>query len=434
MRYILDAFYGMALIVTSPYWIYQSIRTGKYRRGLMDRVTGLAPRRLLGRDKLGPRLWIHAVSVGEVAAAGTLIGRLQRNRPEVQIVLSSTTDSGFDLAKRRHPDLAVFRAPLDFSWTVERFLDGLAPDILILVELELWPNLLLQASRRGLPVAVVNARMSARSHRGYRLLQKVLQPAFAAVRWWGVQSQEYADRIADLVSTPPARISVTGSVKMDGALTDRGNERTMSLRRLLGIQNDDVVFVAGSTQPPEEEILLDWWERIAAENRRLRFLLAPRSPERFDAVADQLQRRGLPFLRRSKIEKNQDQEGRCPIILLDTIGELAAAWGLASLGYVGGSWTPGRGGQSMIEPAGFGVPVCFGPHTANFQSTVESLLCRNAARQVNGVVELRETLTQWIQDLSAARAIGQRAKEFVLTQQGAADRTIDGLDQWLPAA
>lgn len=430
MKYLLDAVFLATLAATSPYWVYQAIRTGKYRHGLAERFLGRAHPRGCLANCGGPRIWIHAVSVGEIVAAGALVRRLKDVLPGVDIVLTSTTQAGFEIARRRHPELAVHRCPLDFSWAVRRFFDAVRPEILVLVELELWPNLLLEARRRRIPVAVVNARMSARSHRGYRRVKRWLRPALEAVHWWGIQTREYADRIAELLPNSTARMEVTGSLKFDGALTDRANERIRSLGELFAIEKGDLVFVAGSTQPPEEEVLLDWWIRVAPVGRRKRLILAPRSPVRFDAVAEMLRRRGVDFRRRSQIT----EPDRCEIILLDTIGELNAAWGLADFGYVGGSLTPGRGGQSMIEPAALGVPVCFGPHTENFQEIVVQMVHRQAARQVTSADELCDVLSSWVDDPESAASVGRRARTFVLSQQGGVARTVEGLKRVLRAA
>lgn len=428
MRFLFDILYLLALVATLPYWFVQSLRTGKYREGIVDRFLGRTP--VLTHPS--PVVWIHAVSLGEVLLVRPLVDRLRKSRPDLDVVLSATTDTGVAIGKETFPDATVFRSPLDFSWSVKRAFRSIRPELLVLVELELWPNLLMEARRRQVPVAVVNARVSRRSHRGYRRIRRLLGPALRAIRWWGAQSDEYARRIEDLYGkTASARVEVTGSMKYDGAATDRANPKTAAIRRLLGIRDLDRVLVCGSTQAPEEEILLDIWPDLRRMDPRLRLVLVPRHPERFDTVAGLLQSRRLEFVRRSRIDGGLDA---CPpVLLLDTVGELSAAWGLADMGYVGGSLECRRGGQSMIEPAAFAVPVCFGPNTWNFRSTVEELLRRQAARQIAGRTELRQVLQEWVADPNRASEIGRRARQLVQEQQGAIDRTLLGLAPLLPA-
>jgi len=427
MQRLFDAAYLSALTLTFPYWLYQSSRTGKYRRDMSDRLFGNAP----VVDQTRSRVWLHAVSLGEVLMTRPLVERFHRDRPDLQLLVSSTTDTGLSVAKERLTTAASFRAPLDFSWAVGHALDQISPSLLVLAELELWPNLLLAAHERNIPVCVVNARISERSYRGYKRFRPVLRRAIESVSWWGAQSEEYADRIKRLVGDADTEIVVTGSMKYDGATTDRNNPRTVALRNLFHCQPADRVFVAGSTMAPEEQILIDIWRDLKSTEPKLKFVLVPRHPERFDDVATLLTKENIPFVRRSRLLGNE--QTLPDVILGDTVGELAAVWGLANFGYVGGSLECKRGGQSMIEPAALGVPVCFGPSTANFRVTVEQLVLRDAARQVVTREGLRTQLLQWVQNPSDAAGVGQRAQDFIQSQQGAIDRTWNSLAKRLPA-
>lgn len=427
MRWALDAAYLAALGVSSPYWVYQSIKTGKYRSGLAERFWGSTPSRV---DADRTDVWIHAVSVGEALAAAPLVRRLQSDRPDLAVALSTTTDAGLAVARTRFPDLCVFRAPLDFSWSVDSVYESLRPRALVLVERELWPNLLLEARRRGVPVAVVNARLGDRSHRRYRRVRRLLRPALEAVGWWGAQTPEDAARIADLCGPGGSPVSVTGSMKYDGAQTDRDNPRTAALRRLLAVGPEDRVFVAGSTHDPEESILLNLWPELRRMDDRLRLTLVPRHVHRCDAIAREIRRRGLRCRLRSELSTAPPDPGS--VTLFDVVGELDALWGLAAVGYVGGSLHARRGGQSMVEPAAYGVPVCFGPNTWNFSSTVADLLRCGGARQVADAMELREALVDWVRRPDAAQSAGERARVFVAGQLGAVDRTLHGLASLLP--
>jgi 3-deoxy-D-manno-octulosonic-acid transferase len=427
ISHVLDAAYLSTLTLASPYLLYRSARTGKYRQGLSDRFLGRAP----DTDPSRSRLWFHAVSLGEVLVLRPLVDRLMSERPDLQVVLSTSTETGLSVAKERLSAARVFRSPLDFSWSVRRAMHRVAPSLLVLTELELWPNLLLEARRRRVPITVVNARVSQRSHRGYRRLRRVLQPALEAIQYWGAQSSEYADRIRDLLpESHHPRVQVTGSMKYDGAETRRDHPKSAWLRQFFDMPATDRVLVAGSTMEPEESILLDAWPRLSSLDPHLRLFLVPRHPERFDEVARLLASRSVPFVRRSRWSSAERSLPR--VVLMDSVGELAALWGLADFGFVGGSLECRRGGQSMIEPAALGVPCCFGPNTWNFRSTVEQLLGRGAAREVRHRRELSAILEGWIRDPRSAREVGDRAAAFIRSQQGAVDRTWQGLVPFLP--
>ncbi|MFO0947456.1 MAG: 3-deoxy-D-manno-octulosonic acid transferase [Planctomycetota bacterium] len=425
MPYLLNGVYLLLLFATLPYWMYKAATTGKYRIGLWGKARGIPP--ALVSEK--PVVWFHAVSVGEVLLLRPLLELMRSRRPDLQIILSITTNAGMDVARSKYPEIPTFYAPLDFTWAVKGIFNGVRPCLLVLTELELWPNLLLEAKRRGTPVAVVNARLSERSHRGYGRFLFLFRKPLAAIQWWGAQNELYAARIDDLV-TRGTRVTVTGSMKYEGAPTDRLNLKTQQLRRLLGFQSTDTVWLAGSTVAPEEEIVLAVFEQLRQAHPSLRLFLVPRHPERFEAVVEMVAATNIDYVRRSRVDSPRSHAAS--ITILDTLGELAAAWGLADLGFTGGSLECHRGGQSMIEPAGYGVPVCFGPAVWNFKDTVEKLLSRNAAIQVRDRRELLATIRGWLENAADAHAIGERAREFILAQQGSVANTLSGLESLLP--
>lgn len=427
MGYLLNLAYLSVLALTLPFWVYKAVTTGKYRQGLWRKLRGCAP----AVDPNRPVVWFHAVSVGEVLLLRPLLERLALHRPDLQCVLSTTTNTGYDLALKTFPRIPLFYFPLDFTWAVNRVLRDLKPELLVLAELELWPNLLMSAKRRGVPVAVVNCRLSERSFRGYSRIRSLLRPALDAVAWWGVQTDAYAQRVCQLLGSG-VKVQVTGSMKYDGVCTDRGNPRTMQLARLLGVDlsgdSNSALWVAGSTVWPEEQLVLDAYLKLREQHSDLRLVIVPRHQERFEAVAEYLTGRGVDFRRRSRLQASEHWS----ILLFDTIGELAPLWGTSDFGYVGGSMNCGRGGQSMIEPAGFGVPVCFGPDTRNFRHTVENLLADDAAVEVRNGAELVATLSNWLANRADAQAMGDRAQQFILSQQGAVAATYTGVVKLLP--
>lgn len=444
MPYLLNLIYLVVLLVLSPWLAYQALRTGKYRQGWPQKLLGLVP----ARHDDAFCVWLHAVSVGEVNLLEPLIRELAHRHPDWQFVISTTTQTGYALARKKHPDLAVFYCPLDFTWAVRRAMRRIRPQLFLLAELELWPNLLWAARRHGARVAVVNGRLSAHSFRGYRRVRGLMRRWLKLVDLVLAQTPEYAQRFTEL-GADPASVVVTGSIKFDGARLDRNNPLTVQLRSLAGFAADDIVWLAGSTQEPEEEIAVRVYQRLAPKHPRLRLVLVPRHPERFDSVARLLEQSGLPWRRRSELAGPQMKPGagassdkpmgadtaaadHRPILLVDTVGELGGWWGTAQLAFVGGS-LGNRGGQNMIEPAAYGAAVCFGPNTRNFRDVVAALLAREAAVVVADENELETFLGRCLADPDDAAALGQRAREFVTSQQGATAATAQRLESLVPA-
>ena len=424
MPIVLNLIYFAVLAAFSPILARRAWKAGKYREGWIEKLLGRAPTRVGDR----PCLWFHAVSVGEINLLRPLIAEIARRRPHWEVVVSTTTTTGLALARKTYPDLVTFYVPLDFSWATRRAVARIRPTILALVELEVWPNLVSAAKGAGARVAIVNGRLSARSHRGYRRIRGLLGPTFGRLDRVAVQTDEYADRFADL-GVPRGVIRVTGSIKYDGLETDRANPKTLELRRELGLNSADLVFVAGSTMEGEEEAAVAAYRRSRKAHPGLRLVIVPRHAERFDAVAGWLESIGERVVRRSRGEPSSMPGEPPPVVLLDTIGELGAAWGLADVAFVGGSLFPGRGGQNMIEPAAYGVSVLFGPHTANFRETVEQLLSRGAARRVADADGLARALIDDLDDPEAASVRGETARAFVLAQDGASSRTFAEIDR-----
>lgn len=427
MRYLLDLVYLVLLLLASPWLIFAAVVRGKYRDGWGQKLLGRVPRRL-GQRRC---LWLHAVSVGEVNLLAPLLERIERACPEVECVISTTTRTGYELARRKYSPRTVFYYPLDFSWAVQRALRRIRPDCLLLAELELWPNLLAAAARRGVRVALVNGRMSDRSFRGYRRLRPLVARWLRRVNLLAVQSQQYAERFLAL-GADPRRVRVTGSVKFDGATTDRLNEHSRRLARLWHLSDNQPVFLAGSTQAPEERLALEAFRLLRPEFPELRLIVVPRHPERFAEVAELLSQSGLPWTRRSTLSEGLPPGDPASILLVDTVGELGAWWGTATVGFVGGSMGS-RGGQNMIEPAAYGVAVCFGPHTSNFRDVVELLLRREAAVVVEDGEQLRDFVRRCLEQPEFAAGLGSRAQQLVREQAGATDRTVALLGDLLGA-
>lgn len=435
ISWLLNVFYLALVAVCAPFILWAAVRTGKYREGYGQKLLGLVPR----REGDATCVWLHAVSVGEVNLIATTLGRLRAEHPDWEFVVSTTSRTGHELAKTKYADLAVFYCPLDLSWAVRTAMRRVRPSLLVLAELELWPNLVLAAKEQGTRVAILNGRMSDHSFPGYRRIRPLVAKLLGQVDLIAAQDEESASRFRAL-GAPASRVHVTGSLKYDGAQTERANPRTMALGELAGFTADDVVFLAGSTQEPEERYALDAYRTLAAEHPRLRLVMVPRHPERFEAVAEMLDESGVTWQRRSEIQGKEPPaepgagghaRNRARVLLVDTVGELGAWWGTAAIAFVGGSFGP-RGGQNMIEPAAYGAAVSFGPNTRNFRDIVAALVAAEGAIVVRSAEELTGFVRRSLEEPTWAAAVGANAQALVRSQLGATERTLRLVESLLP--
>ena len=422
-------FYNLALLVAlvagAPWWLWKMATTHKYCEGLAER---------LGRvrtfpDRRGrPVLWLHAVSVGEVLAVSRLVAELDRAFPEFYLLISTTTRTGQELARQRFGEERVFYCPLDLPWAVRAYLNALQPRLLILAETEFWPNLLSGCFRRSIPVVVVNARISDRSWPRYRLLKSPWRLFLSPIARVLAQSKTDAERLK-AIGCLPQQVSVAGNLKFDV----RAAKEADATRLLKALAPDLRLVVAGSTLEGEESALLEARPRLLEADPRLALVLAPRHPERFASVAALLARSGVSWVKRSdwssQPEGPSDPIRPGQIVLLDTIGELASVYSLATVAFVGGSLIP-AGGHNPLEPAQFGIPIVMGPNYANFLAITEDLLAHGALR-ITTREDLASTLTALLQDPAAARAMGERARRVFDQQSGATDRCVEALRELL---
>jgi 3-deoxy-D-manno-octulosonic-acid transferase len=400
--------------------------TQKYREGLRERL-GRVPRRLVAGSGIGgrPLIWVHAVSVGEVLAVTRLVKSLDAALPEYFVAVSTTTRTGQALARERFGANRVFYCPLDLPWAVRAYLKALKPRMLVLAETEFWPNLLNGCFRRGIPVAVVNARISDRSWPRYKMLRHLWKPLLGRLGQVLAQSETDAERLI-AIGCMAERVAVAGNLKFDV----RAAEEAEATRLLKGLAVGLRLVVAGSTLEGEEAALVEAWPRLLAADPKLAMVLAPRHPERFAAVAALLEKSGNGWVRRSEWNAKPVEPLRPgEIVLLDTIGELASVYSLASVAFVGGSVVP-AGGHNPLEPAQFGVPIVMGPHYANFVAITDSLRAHDALR-IAAKEELAETLNALLRDQPAAEAMGARAREVFERQAGATERCVAALRELL---
>lgn len=392
----IDTAYAIAALVTAPWWMR------KARGGWSERFGAIAPL----PPKSRPRLLLHAVSVGEVNLIRPLVSRLSR---EVEVVVSVTTDTGIERARRVFggPDGAlVVRYPLDASRSVRRFLDAVEPDAVGLVELELWPNFLRQCRARNVPVAVINGRLSERSFGKYRAARAIIGGCFEQLSFAAVQDEAYAGRFRAM-GVRPERCHIAGTMKWDSAEVGETIDGAEALAREMGIDRTRPLVVAGSTAPGEHELLNE------SMPPGTQLLCAPRKPEWFDAAAE-----ALPgCIRRSRARESRQGADR---FLLDTIGELRKAYAVADVVVIGRSFGDLFGSDPM-EAAALGKPVIIGPAFADFRNTVE-VMREAGAISVASREELPRVLARLLNDTAERRSMGERARRCVLENQGATER------------
>jgi 3-deoxy-D-manno-octulosonic-acid transferase len=415
-----------ALVASAPWWLWKMATTGKYREGLAGRL-GKVPVRLLSAGDKRPAIWIHAVSVGEVIAISGLVRELQVRLPRHRVVVSTTTRTGQQVARERFGAENVFYYPLDFASTIRPYLRELRPQLFVLAETEFWPRMLHECRTANIPVAVVNARISDRSYPRYLRLRSLWKRILNGLAIALAQTEDDAVRLR-AIGVPPERVRLGGNLKYD-VRASRASAVVDAIRAAL--PHGAKLLVCGSTLEGEEQLLLDAWPRLIDVHPELRMLLAPRHPERFDTVAALLDRGGIPWLRRSEwatLPRADFEPGS--ILLLDSIGELAAVYALASVAFIGGSLAA-AGGHNPLEPAQFGVPILMGPHYENFREIIEKLKAQQAIRIVEPA-ELSVVLLTMLREEATSRTMGDRAREVFHAEAGATARAVDALLALLP--
>lgn len=374
-----------------------------------------------------PRIWVHAVSLGEVQAARPLVAALQAGNPGHDTVVSASTETGQDLALKLWGPQRAFPCPLDLSPVVGRAFDEVGPDLLVLMELEVWPNMVREAARRGVPVAVVNGRITERSARSYLRARRFLAGTFARVGLYAVQTEAYAERFA-AVGAPRDRIRVTGSMKYDCSVIVSRPEKREAMRRRLLLPADALVLVAGSTHPGEEAVVCDVAARLSAGFPKLRLVVVPRHVNRVNQLVRELSAVGWLAVRKTAVDAAgvtcRPPLGPRELMLVDTSGELSDVYHAADAVFVGGSLIP-HGGQNVIEPAALGLPVLWGPHAFNFEDAVKRLSVSGGGRQVGGPDDLARALEELFSDPVRRRAVGLAAQQAIADAQGAAARTAE---------
>jgi len=423
----------VGLLILIPRFLFHAIVHGKYIAGFRERLGSIPP--IPGQKRV---IWLHCVSVGETQAARPLVERLRQEFPQFSLVVSTITLTGQKLAREVFADQVerVFYFPFDWRWTARKSIAAINPSLVLIMETELWPNFLRECQRQRLPVALVNGRISRQSFRRYQLIGFFFSRVLASLNLAVMQSETDAARIADL-GLAANKIVTAGNMKFDSKPIAASVETTRQLRERFALDNSAPLILAASTHAPEEKIILDCIRNLRSTiDSKPRLMLAPRHPERFREVATLLQNSGLAWARRTDLPAETDQSAE--VILLDTIGELPATYALATIVFVGGSLID-RGGHNVLEPAATGVCVVTGAYTHNFEAIVNSLLEANAIIQLPPleIPAVTSELTRVLADLLAnpevRNDLGNRARQTVELNQGAADKTLQAISPLLIA-
>jgi 3-deoxy-D-manno-octulosonic-acid transferase len=416
-------------VVVSPYFLYQAVRYQKYIGSLGQRL-GFLP--ISFNIDAEESIWIHAVSVGEALTARALAADLKARYPRLRLFLSTTTIAGQQVARGSLSNVdAVFYFPFDWTFIVRRTLALVRPRLFIMMETEIWPNLLRECRRRGVKTIMINGRISSRSYPRYRLVRPFFRRVLADVDRFCMQSEESARRLVEL-GAAAGRVSVTGSLKFDSlelpAATAHGKPRERVLR-FFRVSANRTVIIAGSTMRGEEASVLRAFARVKTAMPNALAVLAPRHPERFGEVERLARDAGFVTVRRSELPI--DAEPRADVVVLDSIGELAQLYQLATAVFVGGSLVD-HGGHNILEPAIFGKPIVFGPHMQNFKEIADAFLSNDAAVQVPSDRELDETLLALVTDSVRRARLGAAARALVEANRGAKNKTLQVIGELLP--
>ena len=443
-----DISYALGVAVASPVWLLKPAARRKVLKAFRERMGHIPP-----AASAAPAVMIHAVSLGEINATRGLVMRLHELRPGLRIIISATTVTGHARAMELYGKLpladfvTVIHYPLDFTPAIARVLDNLRPSAIVLMELEAWPNFILQCGRRGIPVLLVNGRMTEPSFKRYRLALPIVRRMFSRLALVCTQEQPYVKRFIALGAAAD-RVRITGTMKFDTATVAERIEGDLQLAADMGLETGETappLWVCGSTGPGEERIVLEAYRQLLADFPTLRLAIIPRKPERFDEVAGLIQGAGFAVVRRSgcrsdggEARRHEGTKARGDAVLLgDTMGELRKFYSLASVVFVGRTLVDlgaKQHGSDMMEPAALGKPVIVGPYTGNFADVMSRFREAKAIREIDFPTALATMVRELLRDATSARELGERARRVVIEGKGATERHVQAILDYLPPA
>ena len=420
----------MVAVIGLPFFTFRFVRERRFRERLRQNFGFFSPETLSKVEGRSP-IWIQAASVGEVVAASSIIKEFKRQLPEVPVLISSGTISGYDMACRILPEAdAIIFYPPDLPWMPDRIVKRVKPCAYVPVETELWPNFIRAARKRGIPVIMVNGRIGERSLEHYRLMRRMFTKMLDTVVLFCMQSTIDAQYVIQL-GADPHKVLVTGNTKYDQNYSQVSEPDRLMFRAELGFGGKGPLIVAGSTHHGEETILLEVMRAVRGQFPELRLLLAPRDIPRSEKIVEMARRQGFSAELRSRLAVSPESATSAnTVIVLDTIGELGRFYSLADLVFVGGSLVS-HGGHNILEPAYFGLPVIFGKYMQNFRAIEKLFLQEHAAVRVADEEALASRLQSWLSDPPKAHGIGSRARTLVLKHQGAAEKCMRLIGQVL---
>lgn len=419
MRFVLDFLYALGLLIVSPWLIYTVTRGGTWKS---------VPARFgLDVPAVEPRgIWLHGSSVGEVGLLAPLVRMLEREYPAAPILITSFTDTGVAAARARYPNHCTAPLPFDFSFIARRFLRCVDPRLLVIVESDFWPNLMSQAARQGVPVAVLNAKISARSfgvHRRTGIVPRLLQDVDVVA----AQTDEHAERFVAL-GVKASKVFVTGNMKYDLAEDVQAGDARAAVRVQLSVPESCTVIIGASLHLPEDEAVFDSFVALRAKFPRIALVVVPRYPDEGALMAEHARARGLPAILKSAIDAGAARASALDAVLIaDTLGELRSLYEAADIAFVGGSLYfrgANKGGHNLMEPAALGIPVLFGPYNFSFKETVADLLAAEAGVMVASAAELERELARFLTSPDLCKAFGGRARDVILRNKGATARSL----------
>ena len=425
MLNLYDIAYWIGLALAAPYWLIAPSSRAKVLTALRARMA----RDLVRRESDGPAVLIHAVSVGEMNATRALVQQLRAGRPGLQFIISATTETGLARGKELYgadKDVTVVRYPLDFSAAIKRFLDAVRPNVVVLMELEAWPNFIWRCAQRNIPVVLANARLTSSSFRNYRLAGPLLRPMFRRIALVCAQDDPYCVKVLNL-GVPHHHIVITGTMKFDNALAaPPSNIAAINRAAAAGLRlREELVWVCGSTGEGEEEIVLRVYRRMLARFARLRLVIVPRHPQRFDEVEQIIEANKFHCMRTSVPQPDYGDLAIPPVVLVDAMGVLRDFYSVATIVFVGRSLVdlgPRQHGSDMIEPAALGKPVIVGPHTGNFADAMQKFRNADAILEAGSEEALEQSVGVLLSTPKEAAAMGQRTAAVVKREQGATAR------------
>lgn len=414
-------------IIASPYFLCKLVFTEKHRMGLSQRF-GKLPQSLIDIAQSGKSVWIHAVSVGEVAAAMPFIDEFKKTFPDYRIFLSTVTATGNQFAKKIKNIDGLFFFPFDYSFAVKKAIKHISPNIFITFETEIWPNFLKYAQDMKIPCILVNGRISPDSFKRYKKAKFFFKHILKNFSAFCMQTEQDKTRILEL-GAEKRKVRITGNTKFDALVSKEENTKIKNkFTKIFDIKENDKVIIAGSTHRGEEEKVLDAFEYICQKVSNVLLILAPRHPERFREITKLLKDRNIDYILRSTLDKTERKEQQ--VIILDTIGELSKLYTIADVVFIGGSLVP-TGGHNVIEPASLGKPVVFGPYMYNFTESANLLLECKGAIQISDEAGLAACLLKLILNPEYAEQIGGIAKETVQQNKGASKRNLEIISGFL---